>query len=160
MNNVSLIGNLARNPEVKHTSTDKTLCTFTVAVSREFKREGEQQADFFNVVCWGPQAESCGQYLYKGSKVGVVGSLQTRSYEAKDGTKRYVTEINARHVDFLTPRTNTQAATQNGSYATYTPSGGATEQSYQPSFAAPGAAEAMGHGLYPAGPGEEDDLPF
>lgn len=160
MNNVSLVGNLTKDPEIKRTSTDKVRCTFTVAVSREYKRDGDQQADFLPVVCWGPQAESCGQYLYKGSKVGVVGSIQTRSYEASDGTKRYVTEINARKVDFLTPRTNTQAPQQNGSYGSYTPPTARSDQGYQPSFADPGAAEAMSHGLYPTGPDEESDMPF
>jgi single-strand DNA-binding protein len=79
-----------------------SVCTFSVAVQRRFANaQGERQADFFNVVAWRALADNCGRYLKKGSKVFVGGSLQNRTYEAQDGTKRYVTEIIADEVEFL-----------------------------------------------------------
>ena len=79
-----------------------SVCTFSIAVQRRFaNQQGERPADFFNIVCWRGLADNCGKYLHKGSKVGVHGSIQNRSYEAQDGTKRYVTEIIADEVEFL-----------------------------------------------------------
>ena len=102
MNKVILIGNLARDPELSTTSGGVSFCKLTVAVSRRFANaEGVREADFFNVTVWRAQAENCHKYLRKGSKVGIAGALQTRSYEDKDGIKRYVTDIVADDVEFL-----------------------------------------------------------
>lgn len=105
MNKVFLIGNLTKDPELNTTANNITVCKFTVAVSRRYSNsDGSREADFLPIVCWRGQAENCGRYLRKGSKVGICGSIQTRSYEANDGTKRYVTEINADEVQFLNSR--------------------------------------------------------
>ncbi len=105
MNKVFQIGNLTKDPEVRSTGSGISVCSFTIAVQRRFQSQaGEKVTDFFPVTCWRTLADNCGIYLSKGSKVAVVGELQTRSYEAKDGTKRYVTEIVADEVEFLTPK--------------------------------------------------------
>lgn len=102
MNKAIVIGNITRDPDVRMTGSGISVCTFTVAVQRRFSNQsGERQADFIPIVCWRGLAENCGKYLKKGSKVGVSGSIQTRNYEAQDGTKRYVTEIIADEVEFL-----------------------------------------------------------
>lgn len=104
MNRVIQIGNLTKDPEVRSTGSGISVCTFTIAVQRRFAQGGEKVTDFFSVVAWRTLADICGKYLSKGSKVAVVGELQTRSYDAKDGSKRYVTEIVADEVEFLTPK--------------------------------------------------------
>ena len=102
MNKVIIIGNLTRDPE-KHTTTGGTnKCSFTVAVQRKHANpQGVKEADFFPVVAWRQLADSCAKYLTKGRKVCVAGSLQTRSYDAQDGTKRTVFEVVAEDVEFL-----------------------------------------------------------
>ncbi len=103
MNKVYLIGNLTRDPEVSETSSGVPYCRFSIAVNRNFTNaEGNREADFFNVIVWRGQAESCGRFLKKGSKIAVVGSLQNRSYEDKDGVKRTVTDVVASEIEFLT----------------------------------------------------------
>lgn len=102
MNKVILSGNLTRDPEIRTTSTEKTVATFSLAVRRGWKKLDENQpdADFFNVIAWERLAEFCRNYLMKGTKIIVEGRLQTRTYEAKDGTKRYVTEVVANEIEF------------------------------------------------------------
>lgn len=105
MNKVFLIGNLTKDPDVRTTGSGTSVCTFRIAVQRRFaNQQGERASDFFDVVAWRQLADLCGRYLAKGRKVAVVGELQNRSYDAKDGTKRYVTEVVADEVEFLTPR--------------------------------------------------------
>ena len=99
MNTCVLIGNLAKDPELKYTNTGKAVTTMTIAVNKGFGKDNE--ADFIPVVVWEKQAENCANYLTKGSKVGVLGRIQVRSYEANDGSKRYVTEVVAQSVEFL-----------------------------------------------------------
>lgn len=102
MNKAILIGNLTKDPDLRTTSSGISVCTFTVAVQRRFANQnGERQADFIPVVCWRGLADTCGKYLAKGRKVAVFGSIQVRNYDANDGTKRYVTEIQADEVEFL-----------------------------------------------------------
>ena len=103
MNKVYLIGNLTRDPEVSETSTGVPYCRFSIAVNRNFTNaDGNREADFFNIIVWRGQAEPCGRFLKKGSKIALVGSLQNRSYEDKDGVKRTVTDFVASEVEFLT----------------------------------------------------------
>lgn len=104
MNNVSLVGNLTRDPELRMTQSGISTCTFTVAVNRPKSKDGVQQADYIPIVTWRAIAETCAKYLAKGRKVAITGSIQTRSYDAKDGSRRYVTEVIANSVDFLSPR--------------------------------------------------------
>ena len=105
MNKVILIGNLAKDPELTTTNNGVSLCKFTIAVPRRFAgNDGEREADFLPVIVWRGQAENCYKYLKKGSKAAISGSVQTRSYEGTDGTRRYITEIVADEVEFLTSR--------------------------------------------------------
>ncbi len=102
MNKVYLIGNLTRDPEVSETNSGVMFCRFSIAVNRAFaSNDGTREADFFNITVWRNQAENCGKYLKKGSKIAIVGSLQNRTYEDKEGNKRTVTDIVASEVEFL-----------------------------------------------------------
>lgn len=110
MNKVILIGNLTKEPELRTTTSGTSVCTFSIAVNRKFKNQsGEAVTDFFNIVVWKQLGELCNKYLAKGRKVCVVGELQNRSYDAKDGTKRYVTEIKADDIEFLSPKEQSTA---------------------------------------------------
>ncbi len=105
MNKVLLIGNLTRDPELSETSGGVAVCHFSVAVTRDFaSADGTRETDFFNVTVWRGRAETCGKYLKKGNKVAVMGSLQNRSYDDKDGIRRTVTEVIASDVEVLTPK--------------------------------------------------------
>jgi len=103
MNRATIIGNLTKDPELRSTATGKSVCTFTVAVNRP-KYGDKQETDFLPVVVWNERGENCAKYLAKGRKVAVSGRIQTRSYETQDGNRRYVTEIVADDVEFLTPK--------------------------------------------------------
>lgn len=102
MNKVVLIGRLTNDVTVRYTTNEKVVAMFSLAVNREFKNQkGEYEADFFNIVMWGKPAELAGNTLKKGSKIAIEGRIQNRSYEAKDGTKRYITEIVANGFEYL-----------------------------------------------------------
>lgn len=102
MNKVILVGNLTKDPELVTTNNGISLCRFTLAVQRRFTTsDGEREADFINIVVWRGQADNCYKYLKKGSKAGVVGTLQTRAYDGNDGTRKYATEVVAEEVEFL-----------------------------------------------------------
>lgn len=143
MNKVILIGNLVRDVELSTTPSGVSVAKFTLAVNRTFTNsEGEREADYPNIIAWRDLADRCAQYLSKGKKAAVVGMLQTRSYEV-EGQKRYVTEVVASEVEFLTPKGESQQAAPQG----YAPRGGAQRQ--------------QGHrrqdDLVPI---DDDDLPF
>ena len=100
MNRVILIGNIASDPEGRTTQSGIAQCSFRIAVQRRYKgANGERETDFLPVVCWRQTAEFAQRYLAKGRKVAVDGSIQTRSYDAQDGSRRYVTEIIADSVE-------------------------------------------------------------
>lgn len=102
MNKFTGIGNLTRDPEIRTTQGGITVCLFCIAISRRFKdANGQKGVDYINVTAWRQLGELCGQYLEKGRKVGVTGSIQTRTYEAQDGSKRSAFEIVADEVEFL-----------------------------------------------------------
>ena len=102
LNKSIIIGRLTKDPELKYTQNGIAVTNFTVAVNRNFKnQQGEQEADFIPVVVWRKLAETCCQYLGKGRLVAVSGKIQTRSYDDKDGIRRYITEIVADEVQFL-----------------------------------------------------------
>lgn len=100
MNKAIIIGNLTRDPELRTTQSGISVCSFTVAVQRR-SSQAEKQADFIPVVTWRALADNCGKYLAKGRMVAVAGSIQTRSYDGQNGEKRYVTEVLADEVKFL-----------------------------------------------------------
>lgn len=105
MNKVILIGNLVADPETRTTNSGHAQTTLRIAVRRRIANaNGEHESDFFNVICWRKTAEFCARHLYKGRKIAVEGSLQTRSYDAQDGSKRFVTEVIADNVEFCDSR--------------------------------------------------------
>jgi len=102
MNQVILIGRLVRDPEVKTTQSQKDVCSFTVAVDRNYKdKNGEHPTDFISCVAWDQRARLLGQCFSKGSRIGIIGSIQTRDYQDKDGKKVYVTEVVVDAIEFV-----------------------------------------------------------
>ena len=109
---VIALGRVTKDVEVKYTQSGKCVCTFIIAANREFKNEqGTYDTDFVPVVVWGKAAELCGNSLAKGHKVLVEGRLQNRSYEAKDGSKRYISEIISTHIEFVERKADVQPKT-------------------------------------------------
>ena len=152
MNKVYLIGNLTRDPEMRSTSTGIPVCNFSIAVNRRFKnaQTGQQETDFFNIVAWRQLAELCSRYLVKGRKVAVFGSIQTRSYEAQDGSKRTAFDIVADEVEFLSSPQSAGAS--------------AGDYHVAPSPAPAAAPRAQAPAFAPADAGftqvDDDELPF
>ena len=109
MNKFIGIGNVTRDVEVNTTPSGISVAKFAIAINRRFANaDGTRECDYLNIVAWRQLGENCGKFLKKGSKVGIVGNVQMRSYDAQDGSKRYVTEIVAEEVQFLTPKNNDQ----------------------------------------------------
>lgn len=100
MNIAIIVGRLTKDPEIRYTQSGKAVATFTLAVDRRFKQDGQPSADFLPCVAWGKTAEVAGKYLAKGHRCGVEGRIQTRSYES-NGQKRYVTEVIVDQLEFL-----------------------------------------------------------
>jgi len=146
VNKVILVGNLGRDPELRHLPSGQAKTNFTVATTENFTdRSGQKQerTEWHNIITWGKLAEICGQYLKKGRQVYVEGRISTRSYEAKDGGgKRYVTEIVAQTVQFLGGRAG--VGDEPAEYRAASPGGGAAQ---------PGAGED-------AAPMDDEDIPF
>ena len=112
-NKVILMGRLAKDVDVRQTPSGKTVARFTLAVDRRQGKntQGQQTADFLNIVAWEKLADFCSNYLQKGTKILLEGQLQSRSYEAQDGSKRYVTEVVARDIEFAESK-GSQSSTQ------------------------------------------------
>lgn len=102
INKIVLTGRLTANPELRYTTSNTAVTSFTLAVDRNFKNEnGNKEADFINIVAWNKKAELIHQYLKKGDRVGISGRLQVRKYQNERGENRYVTEVVADEVEFL-----------------------------------------------------------
>ena len=112
MNQVILIGRTTKDPELNTTSSGIAVARFSLAVDRQTKKGEEKESDFFNIVCWRGLGETCAKYLKKGRKCCIVGRLENRSYQAQDGTNRYVTEVIATNIDFLDNKNNTEQSEQ------------------------------------------------
>ena len=139
VNKVILVGNLGKDPEVRFTGSGKAVCKFPLATSEVWNdAEGgrQERTEWHNVIVWGKQGETCGQYLSKGRQVYVEGSIRTRNYDDKDGNKRYMTEIVAQRVRFLG-------------------GGGAGRTAAVGEVALPPLPDEM-----PGGPATDDDIPF
>lgn len=109
MNKAILVGNLTKDPEMRTTPNGVSVTSFTVAVQRRYKdADGNYQADFINCVAWRSTAEFVAKYFTKGSRIGVVGTIQTRTYDDQNGNKRYVTEVVADEVEFAGSKTQNQ----------------------------------------------------
>lgn len=155
MNNVSLIGRLTRDPEVRYSGNNMAIARFSIAIDRPPRQDGTKETDFPNIVVFGRQAENCEKYLAKGKMVGVSGRIQTGSYTNKDGNKVYTTEVVANRVEFLSWGDNNGQG-QRGSF----------QQQASPSgFDAPGqeqtqpqqASRSIPQGFEAI---DDDDIPF
>jgi single-strand DNA-binding protein len=150
MNKVELVGRLTKDPEVKLTSNQTQFCNFTIAVDRRFKdANGQRQADFISCVAWRQTAAFVCRYFGKGNMLAVEGQIQTRTYQAKDGTNRHVTEVVVDNASFTGERRDNSA----GQYG--------NTQSYQAPASAPAApAVPEASANYAVDNLIDDDLPF
>ena len=114
MNRLTIIGNITNDPELRTTTTGVNVCSFTVAVNRRKKVEGQHEADFFKVSAWRERGEMCAKYLSKGKKVCVIGPVAVRTYTANDGTTRATMEVTADEVEFLSPAGEAKKDAQTG----------------------------------------------
>ena len=154
LNRVILMGRLVADPELKTTGSGISVTSFRIAVDRNYVKQGEERkADFIDIVCWRQQAEFVCRYFGKGSLIAIEGQLQTRTYQAKDGTNRNVVEVVADNISFTGERRESSHM------------GGYGQQSYAP---APSAQPAQPAPSYQSGsnsdfqemPFDDDDLPF
>ena len=105
MNKVILIGRLTKDPELKKTNSGLSYVQFNLAVNRNYtNKSGEKQADFINCVAWRTQADNLVKYIKKGGLIGIEGEIQTRTYDDKNGTKKYITEVLCNSIEFLEPK--------------------------------------------------------
>jgi len=147
INNVVLVGRLTRDPELRYTPSNQAVTTFSLAVNRNFKSQnGEREADFISCVIWRKQAENLANWAKKGALIGIVGRIQTRSYENQQGQRVYVTEVVADSFQLLESResrNNSNTSTQNTGF------GQPEEQNFQNPFGQTSPMDIP-----------EDDLPF
>ena len=116
MNRVVLIGRLTAKPELRYTGSNLPFTRFSIAVNRNFTNaQGQREADFINIVVWRKQAENVCNFLNKGSLVAIDGRIQTGSYDAQDGSKRYTTEVVADTVQFLESKSQRESLNNNSS---------------------------------------------
>jgi len=107
INNVTLVGRLTRDPELKYTTSNVAVATFSLAVNRNFKNQaGDYEADFISCIMWRQQAENFANWLKKGALVGITGRIQTRSYDNQQGQRVYVTEVVAESFQILEKKDN------------------------------------------------------
>ncbi len=166
VNKVILVGNLGKDPELRYTPSGVAVATFSLATTERYKdRDGNPQkkTEWHNIVVWRQLAEICGKYLHKGKQIYVEGKIQNRSYEDRDGNKRYISEVVVNEMQMLGSREDNQQG--GGSYA------GGQDQSYnQGAQQAQGTAQTQpapsGGGQKPGGSFEEpvfnpdDEIPF
>ena len=111
INRVVLVGRLTKDPEVRTTPSGVTVCNFTVACDRPYVKQGEErQADFINCIAWRQTGEFVSKYFVKGNRIALDGSIQTRSWDDKNGNKRYATEVVVDHVEFAQSKNEGQTA--------------------------------------------------
>lgn len=115
MNNVTLVGRLTRDPELRYiTGTEKAVANFAIAVDREFSgKDGKKEVDFIDIQAWGKQAENCANYLGKGSQVAIQGSIRIDTYQNQAGENRKSFRVNANRVQFLCTKKEVQAGAFN-----------------------------------------------
>jgi single-strand DNA-binding protein len=117
INNVTIVGRLTKEIDLRFTQNGKAVASGTLAVNRPFKNtNGETEADFINIVIWGKSAENTANYTGKGSLIGVTGRIQTRNYENNEGKRVYVTEVIAESVQFLDTKKNGESQQHQSSY--------------------------------------------
>ena len=155
MNNVSLIGRLTADPELRHTTSGIAQVRFTIAVDRSFVKAGEErQADFISIVAWRQTAEFICKYFSKGQRIAVIGEIRTGSYTDKDGNKRYTTDVFANNVEFCdSKRDSNDGAGYRTSQSSYQQNQNRETAPAQSSYSSGDASDFM------ETPGD-DDLPF
>ena len=117
INSVCLVGRLTRDPELRYTTSNVAVATFSLAVNRIFKdANGERETDFINCVIWRQQAENLANWTKKGALIGITGRIQTRSYENQQGQRVYVTEVVAENFQMLESRAAREGGNANGGY--------------------------------------------
>mgnify|MGYP000472509559 CR=1 FL=1 len=161
MNKVILMGRLTRDPEVRYTQTNNTLvASFSLAVNRRFTKPGEErQADFINIVAWSKLGEFCSKYFKKGQQVGIIGRIQTRTWDDDKGQKHYITEVIVEETYFADSRRDGAAADMDSSFgADFADSkrDGETAGSFDATFGAMPSANPNSDFEISSG----DDLPF
>ena len=116
VNKVILIGKLGKDPELRHTQNGQPVASFSLATDEYYKKDGEshKKTEWHNIIVWGKTAESVNTYLKKGKSAYIEGKLTTRSWEDKDGNKRYKTEVIAQNVQFLTPKNSDDKNSDSG----------------------------------------------
>ena len=147
MNVVILTGRLCADVELKHTASGTAVASYRLAVDRRYKREGQPDADFFNCVTWGKNAEFASKHLRKGVKIAVEGELQSRTYEDKDGKTVYVTEVIVQSHEFCEKKSDSSGGNSYGGNTG--PGSVATSESY-----------ATQTSDFEEIPTSDDDLPF
>jgi single-strand DNA-binding protein len=149
MNKAILVGNLTRDPEQRTTQSGASVTSFTVAINRRFKsQDGSQQTDFINCVAWRSTAEFIAKYFVKGSRIGIVGSIQSRSYDDQNGNRKYVTEVVVDEAEFVTSKSQNPGAQMDAPAAAQQPA------------AAPSADELFADELSDFEPLDDAELPF
>ena len=113
MNAVVLVGRTTKDIELRRTGSGTAVASFTLAVNRDFRTQDGQEADFINCVAWKKTAELLEQYVHKGDRIAVSGSIRTRNYTGNDGRKVYVTEVLANNVEFLETKKNSEQSNYN-----------------------------------------------
>lgn len=132
MNKVILIGRLTRDPEMRTTISGTNVTRFTIAVTRTYQdQNGERTADFISCVAWRRQAENIAKYCTKGTQVAVEGRIQTGSYDAQDGSKRYTTDIICDNVTFLGSKSGDGASVSNNDFAQNMPTSDISEDPFK-----------------------------
>lgn len=149
LNRVVLVGRITKEIEMKYSQGGKAYAKFTLAVNRQFKKDGEQQADFIQIAVFGKTAENTANFCRKGSLVGIDGRIQTGSYEGQDGKRVYTTEIMADNVQFLEPKSANNA-----------PNGNGNTNGYQSQQNAPQGNYSSQEPFNPSGTIDDSDLPF
>ncbi len=123
VNKVILVGNLGKDPELRYTPSGVAVATFSIATTERYKdRDGNRQekTEWHNIVAWRQLAEICGKFLHKGKQIYIEGKIQTRSYDDRDGNKRYITEIVADQMQMLGSKNDDQGSYGGGQQNNYT----------------------------------------
>lgn len=126
MNQITVIGNLVRDPEMRTTPSGTSVCNFTIAVNRRRAQSGQPEADFFRISAWGATGENCAKFLVKGNKVAVVGQVSANAYIGSDGQAKASLEISTIDVEFLTPKNGATASNSDSRSNSYTEDNGFT----------------------------------
>jgi single-strand DNA-binding protein len=164
VNKVILVGNLGKDPELRYTPSGAAVATFSLATTNPFKdKEGNKQTEWHNIVAWRQLAEICGKYLHKGKQVYIEGRIQTRSYDDRDGNKRYITEIVADQMQMLGSRDDQGSGQAAGGYGGGQQGGGQNNQGgyggSQPQGGQPQGGQQGGGFSEPAF-NPDDEIPF